>query len=80
MKNYLMKVLIFVSFIMICLVVGVKKLFGLDIDEVLVSAESVNIGKSIYADKHGWKSGIMHLGYLLINPFGAIHDLFLLFW
>ncbi|MBP5551260.1 MAG: RHS repeat-associated core domain-containing protein [Bacilli bacterium] len=59
---------------------GVKKLFGLDIDEPLVSAESVNIGKSIYADKHGWKSGIMHLGYLLINPFGAIHDLFLLLW
>ena len=58
--------------------VGIKRFIGYDIESFLDSARSVNIGKSIFADNHDWKSGIMHVGYLIINPFGTIHDLLLL--
>ena len=49
-------------------------------DELIEKTATVDIGASIFEDHHGVESGIMHLLYLISNPFGAIHDLLLYWW
>ena len=60
--------------------VGVENLFGKSIEGLIEQSSNVDIGASIFEDNHDAASGILHLGYLVHNPFGAIHDLLLYWW